>query len=62
MDFALSDEQRQIVDTTRAFVEKELFPHEAEVERTGALRRSGDAPRKSASRSSESRQPRILAS
>ena len=34
MDFALSDEQRMLVDTVRAFVEKELMPHEAEVERT----------------------------
>jgi len=39
MDFALSDEQRMILDTTRSFVEAELFPHEAEVERTGVLRR-----------------------
>jgi alkylation response protein AidB-like acyl-CoA dehydrogenase len=39
MDFALSDEQRMIVETTRAFVEAELYPHEAEVERTGVLRR-----------------------
>ena len=39
MDFALTDEQRLIVDTTRAFVEAELYPHEAEVERTGHLRR-----------------------
>ena len=38
MDFALSEEQRLIVETTRAFVEKELYPHEAEVERTGVLR------------------------
>lgn len=38
MDFALSDEQRLIVETTRAFVEAELFPHEAEIERTGHLR------------------------
>jgi acyl-CoA dehydrogenase len=38
MDFALSDEQRMIVDTTRSFVEAELYPHEAEVERTGVLR------------------------
>jgi acyl-CoA dehydrogenase len=38
MDFSLSEVQRQIVDTTRAFVEKELFPHETEVERTGKLR------------------------
>jgi acyl-CoA dehydrogenase len=38
MDFGLSEEQQMIVDTTRAFVERELFPHEAEVERTGLLR------------------------
>ncbi|MGE0212173.1 MAG: acyl-CoA dehydrogenase family protein [Parvibaculaceae bacterium] len=38
MDFALSEEQRMIVDTTKSFVEEELYPHEAEVERTGALR------------------------
>jgi len=37
MDFALTDEQRQIVETTRNFVERELFPHEAEIERTGNL-------------------------
>jgi acyl-CoA dehydrogenase len=39
MDFLLNDEQRLIVETTRAFVEHELYPHEAEVERTGVLRR-----------------------
>jgi acyl-CoA dehydrogenase len=39
MDFALTDEQRMIVKTTRDFVENELFPHEAEVERTGELRK-----------------------
>ena len=38
MDFGLSEEQRLIVETTRAFVENELYPHEAEVERTGVLR------------------------
>jgi acyl-CoA dehydrogenase len=38
MDFGLTEEQRLIVATTRAFVEAELFPHEAEVERTGILR------------------------
>lgn len=38
MDFNLSDEQKLIVKTTRAFVEDELFPHEAEVESTGVLR------------------------
>ena len=39
MDFGLSEEQRLIVETTRAFVENELYPHELEVERTGHLRR-----------------------
>ncbi|MFC7494927.1 MULTISPECIES: acyl-CoA dehydrogenase family protein [unclassified Nocardioides] len=38
MDFGLTDEQRSIVEVTRAFVERELLPHEAEVERTGVLR------------------------
>lgn len=38
MDFALTDEQRLIIETTRAFVENELYPHEAEVEATGHLR------------------------
>ena len=37
MHFGLSDEQRMIVDTTRAFVEAELYPHEARVERDGHL-------------------------
>ena len=37
MDFALTDEQRLIIDTTRAFVENELYPHEPDVERTGRL-------------------------
>ncbi|MFL6182284.1 MAG: acyl-CoA dehydrogenase family protein [Actinomycetes bacterium] len=32
MDFALSDEQRAIVETVRAFVDRELVPHEDEVE------------------------------
>ncbi len=35
MDFGLSEEQQAIIDTTRAFVENELYPHEAMVERTG---------------------------
>jgi acyl-CoA dehydrogenase len=38
MDFALSDEQRMLVDTVRAFVDKELMPHEAEVERINQVR------------------------
>ena len=37
MDFGLTEEQQMIVDTTRSFVETELYPHEAEVERTGHL-------------------------
>jgi acyl-CoA dehydrogenase len=32
MDFALTDEQRAIVDTVRQFVDRELVPHEDEVE------------------------------
>ena len=39
MNFGLSEEQQMIIEATRAFVENELFPHEAEVERTGVLRR-----------------------
>lgn len=37
MHFGMTDEQRMIVDTTRAFVEAELYPHEALVERSGHL-------------------------
>ncbi|MDZ7600005.1 MAG: acyl-CoA dehydrogenase family protein [Hoeflea sp.] len=37
MDFGLTQEQEMIVETTRAFVETELYPHEAQVERTGHL-------------------------
>ena len=37
MHFGLSEEQQMIVETTRAFVENELYPHEMEVERTGHL-------------------------
>jgi acyl-CoA dehydrogenase len=38
MDFSLNDEQQLIVKTTRSFVERELYPHEDEIERTGMLR------------------------
>jgi acyl-CoA dehydrogenase len=38
MDFTPSDEQRMLIDTVRAFVEKELMPHEAEVERANKVR------------------------
>jgi len=34
MDFALSDEQRMILATVRAFVQKELLPLEAEIQRS----------------------------
>lgn len=37
MHFGLSDEQEMIVSTVRAFVEKEIYPHEAEVERSGQV-------------------------
>ncbi len=39
MDFALSTEQQMIVDTVRRFVEHELYPHEAEIERSGNVPR-----------------------
>jgi len=37
MNFGMTEEQRLIVDTTRAFVENELYPHEAAIERSGHL-------------------------
>ena len=37
MDFGLATEQQMVVDTVRGFVEKELYPHEEDVERTGAV-------------------------
>ena len=37
MYFGLTTEQQMVVDTVRGFVEKELYPHEDEVERTGAV-------------------------
>ena len=39
MDFGLTTEQQMVVDTVRGFVEKELLPHEGEVERTGRVPR-----------------------
>lgn len=38
MDFALTDEQRMLVDTIRGFIAAELQPLEDEVETTGVLR------------------------
>jgi acyl-CoA dehydrogenase len=37
MDFGLSEEQEMIVKTVRTFVERELYPLEEEVERTGQV-------------------------
>ncbi len=37
MQFELNTEQKMIVDTVRAFVENELYPHEDEVERLDAV-------------------------
>lgn len=37
MIYGLTEENIMIADTVRAFVEKEIFPHEAEVERTGVV-------------------------
>ena len=39
MQYGLSDEQEMIVDTVRTFVEKEIYPHEERVERTGEVPR-----------------------
>ena len=58
MDFGLTDEQRSIVEVTRAFVERELYPHEEEVERTGraAARARRPDPRQGARRRAVRRQ------
>ena len=37
MNFGTTDEQEMIVSTVRSFVENEIYPHEAEVERTGEV-------------------------
>jgi len=37
MQFGLTQEQDLIVSTVRSFVEKEIYPHEAEVERSGEV-------------------------
>ena len=38
MDFSINDSQQMVVDTVRAFTERELVPHEDEVERSGQVR------------------------
>ena len=37
LDFSLTTEQQMVVDTVRDFVEREFYPHEDEVERTGRV-------------------------
>jgi len=37
MNFGLSEEQSMIVDTVRNFVEQEIYPHEAEVEKANSV-------------------------
>ena len=37
MDFGLTPEQEMVVATVRSFVEHELYPLEAEVERAGEV-------------------------
>jgi len=37
MDFDLSNEQKMIIETVRSFVEQELYPHEAEVEKNNLI-------------------------
>ena len=55
MDFALSTEQNLLVDSLRAFIEQEIYPHEQEVDRSGEVpepsspRRSARAPSSKAS-------------
>jgi len=37
MNFGLTEEQEMIVSTVRSFVENEIYPHEAEIDRTGEV-------------------------
>ncbi len=37
LDFELTSEQQMVVDSVRDFVERELYPHEEEVERSGRV-------------------------
>src|SRR3990172_13177928 len=37
INFALSEEQRLLVESARRFLEQEIFPHEAEVDRAGEV-------------------------
>lgn len=40
MQFALSDEQQMVVDTVRSFIEQEIYPLEAEIDRNGQVPRA----------------------
>ena len=40
MDFGLSNEQQMIIDSVKSFVEKELYPHEDEVEKSNKIKDS----------------------
>ncbi len=37
MNYPITDEQRMILDSLRAFLVKEIFPHEAETDRAGIV-------------------------
>ena len=37
IDFSLTSEQRLLLDSLKAFVEREIYPHEAEVDRAGEV-------------------------
>ena len=37
MDYQLTEEQRMLVDSLRAFVEQELLPYEAETDKPGEV-------------------------
>ena len=38
MELSLTEEQRMLVESARAFVEQELYPYEDEIERTDQVR------------------------
>ena len=39
MQFGLNDEQQMVVDTVRSFVEKEIYPLENEIDKSGVVPR-----------------------
>ncbi len=40
MEFGLTNEQQMIIDSVKSFVEKELYPHEDEVEKSNKIEES----------------------